>query len=186
MAIFGQWPWTNFHEMNLDWVIKTTKEAVANIQQTVIDYFTAHVDNTLTVSGDAADAATVGSRLTTVNGSISALDGRIDTLEEHALKKKYVPIIYDNGTYSYGTGTSYADAFAIVNAMLIEPGGGGGEQYSDTFGVIYYREKNIVNPQPAYMMTSCYYEPSMSDAKIHISFSDGLTTLILHSDGTIS
>lgn len=85
MAIFGQWPWTNFHEMNLDWVIKTVKEGIQNVQGVVEDYFAAHVDNTLTVSGDAADAATVGSRLTTINGSLTSLGNRVTTLENTAV-----------------------------------------------------------------------------------------------------
>lgn len=85
MAIFGQWPWTNFHEMNLDWVIKTVKEGIQNVQGVVEDYFAAHVDNTLSVSGDAADAATVGSRLTTVNGSLTSLGNRVTTLENTAV-----------------------------------------------------------------------------------------------------
>lgn len=26
MGVFNNFPWTNFHELNLDWVIKTVKE----------------------------------------------------------------------------------------------------------------------------------------------------------------
>ena len=37
-------------------------------------------DTTLNVSGKAADAATVGNRLTTIEGNISTIEGNISTL----------------------------------------------------------------------------------------------------------
>lgn len=80
MAIFNQWPWTNFREYNLDWVIRTVKscqETVASVLEDVSDtisqYFADHIDTTLSVSGDAADAAVVGAQFDSINSSLSTL-----------------------------------------------------------------------------------------------------------------
>ena len=103
MAIFNQWPWTNFREYNLDWVIRTVKScqetvasALEDVSDAVSQYFADHIDTTLSVSGDAADSATVGSRLNTINGtingmalSISGLGTRMTNLET-AAPKTYV------------------------------------------------------------------------------------------------
>lgn len=78
MSVFPSWPWTNFHEMNLDWVIKTVKEcketveeALADVSNAVATYFADHIDTTLTRSGEAADAAAVGNRLGQLSNNIS-------------------------------------------------------------------------------------------------------------------
>jgi len=78
MAVFPSWPWTNFHEENLDWVIKTVKEcketvaeALADVSNAVAMYFADHLDTTLTRSGEAADAAAVGNRLGQLSNNIS-------------------------------------------------------------------------------------------------------------------
>ena len=66
MSIFNQFPWTNFREYNLDWVIRTVQDcketvdaALADVSNAVAMYFADHIDTTLSVSGDAADAAAV-------------------------------------------------------------------------------------------------------------------------------
>lgn len=78
MSIFNQFPWTNFREYNLDWVIRTVQDckdtvdaALADVANTVAQYFADHVDTTLSVSGDAADAAVVGTRVSNLQGQIT-------------------------------------------------------------------------------------------------------------------
>lgn len=78
MAIFGQFPWLNFHEMNLDWCIRTVKScqetvesALADVSNAVAMYFADHIDTTLSVSGDAADAAVVGTRVSNLQGTVT-------------------------------------------------------------------------------------------------------------------
>ena len=92
MSIFNQFPWTNFREYNLDWVIRTVQDcketvdaALADVSNAVAMYFADHIDTTLSVSGDAADAAVVGGRLLTLNNSVSNHGGRIQTLEDNMI-----------------------------------------------------------------------------------------------------
>lgn len=78
MSVFPSWPWTNFHEENQSWLIKTVREcketvaeALADVSNAVATYFAGHIDTSLTQSGKAADAAAVGNRLGQLSGNIS-------------------------------------------------------------------------------------------------------------------
>lgn len=114
MAIFNQWPWTNFREYNLDWVIRTVKScqetvasALEDVSDAVSQYFADHIDTTLSVSGDAADAAAVGGRLATINNTLTNHSGRIQTLEENMI---YVyRFTSNNGTLSANAGVDVMD-----------------------------------------------------------------------------
>ena len=114
MAIFSQFPWLNFHEMNLDWCIRTVKScqetvesALADVSNAVAMYFADHIDTTLTQAGDAADAAAVGSRLMTVNNTLSNHGGRIHTLENNII---YVyRFTSSGGTLSANAGVDVMD-----------------------------------------------------------------------------
>ena len=92
MSIFNQFPWTNFREYNLDWVIRTVQDcketvdaALADVSNAVAMYFADHIDTTLSVSGDAADAAAVGGRLTTINNTLSNYGGQLNTLRDNII-----------------------------------------------------------------------------------------------------
>lgn len=102
MSVFNQWPWTNFNEYNLDWVIKTVKEckqtveeykqiveeALTNVSDAVAMYFASHIDTTLTQSGKAADAAAVGRKMTNLNSNYTTLNGTVDGLTRKVLNLK--------------------------------------------------------------------------------------------------
>lgn len=125
MAIFNQFPWTNFREYNLDWIISkvkaltstvddlntTVENALTDVSDAVSDYFTTHIDSSLTRSGDAADAAVVGQRLTTTNNNITSLTGQVGALNTSVgnltnslgLKANAVVIDADNLTYLQGS-----------------------------------------------------------------------------------
>lgn len=81
MSIFNQFPWTNYREYNLDWVIRTVKGALEDVSDAVSTYFADHIDTTLTQSGDAADAYATGTMITTNANNISNLQGRMTTVE---------------------------------------------------------------------------------------------------------
>ena len=88
MSVFPSWPWTNYNNYNLDWVIKTVKEcketveeALADVSNAVATYFAEHIDTTLTRSGEAADAAAVGNRLGQLSSNISSVQASIPDLD---------------------------------------------------------------------------------------------------------
>ena len=121
MSVFPSWPWTNFHEENLDWVIKTVKEcketvaeALADVSSAVATYFTEHIDTTLTQSGKAADAAIVGQKITNLNNNYTTLNNTIGGLTTSVLnlntevvkKADAIVIDGDNSTFLKGNYTT--------------------------------------------------------------------------------
>jgi len=55
MAVFEQFPYTNFHELNLDWIIKQMKDVLGSVEelsakldseleQTILEYLNEHLD----------------------------------------------------------------------------------------------------------------------------------------------
>jgi len=79
MSVFPSWPWTNFNNYNLDWVIKKVKYIEEHLEEIVVDATTDMLDDTLTnpdkaaqakVTGDGirANAADIASLNTTVQG----------------------------------------------------------------------------------------------------------------------
>ena len=140
MSIFNQFPWTNFQNLNLDWCIRTVQDcketvdaALADVSNAVALYFVDHIDTTLSVSGDAADAATVGGRFTTLNGtingmalSISGLGTRMTNLETAApktyvfeLTQSTVPGPVDTIHLRAWTGKTEAETAALLKADVI-------------------------------------------------------------------
>ena len=130
MSIFNQFPWTNFREYNLDWVIRTVQDckdtvdaALADVSNAVAMYFADHIDTTLSVSGDAADAAVVGTRITTANNNITNLQGRMTTVEGYgpritALESEAACLYSFEMTKSDNT-LPYYDGIQIENGQTV-------------------------------------------------------------------
>lgn len=97
MSVFPSWPWTNFHEENLDWVISQVKKLFNNASQLVSEYFSDHIDDTLTnpdkaaqakASGDAirANTAQISSVNTSLSNSIAGVDATVQALNSRYLR----------------------------------------------------------------------------------------------------
>lgn len=74
MAVFNQWPWTNFNDYNLDWVIKKVKYIEEHIEEIVVDATTDMLDSTLTLTDKAAQAKAAGDAIRANASNITALD----------------------------------------------------------------------------------------------------------------
>jgi hypothetical protein len=86
MSVFPSWPWTNFHEENLDWLIQDVKYIKEHIEEIVVDATTAMLDSTLTLADKAAQAKAAGdairantAQISSVNTSLSNAINEVDT-----------------------------------------------------------------------------------------------------------
>lgn len=74
MSVFPSWPWTNFHEENLDWVIKKVKYIEEHLEEIVVDATTDMLDDTLTNPDKAAQAKAAGDAIRGNAADIASLD----------------------------------------------------------------------------------------------------------------
>ena len=74
MSVFPSWPWTNFHEENLDWVIKKVKYIEEHIEEIVVDATSDMLDDTLTNPDKASQAKVTGDGIRANAADIASLD----------------------------------------------------------------------------------------------------------------
>ena len=102
MSIFNQWPWTNFNEYNLDWVIKKVKYIEDHIEELVIDATSDILDATLTDPTKAAQAKVTGDGIRANASNITNLQGRMTTAENAiTLDEGRISALEAEGVHTY-------------------------------------------------------------------------------------
>lgn len=82
MAIFHEYPYTNFHDLNLDWIIKIVKELKAIVDTIDVDSINSHfatIDGIL--AEHTADIAELQAQSTSAAAAISALQTTVSSME---------------------------------------------------------------------------------------------------------
>ena len=69
---FNKYPYTDFHEMNLDWIVNKTEDCVDAVEE---------FDDRMTAA--EGDISSLKTRMTTAEGNITDLQGRMTTAETH-------------------------------------------------------------------------------------------------------
>lgn len=90
MSVFPSWPWTNYNNYNLDWIIKKVSSIEEHIEELVIDATGDILDDTLTDPDKAAQAKAAGdairanaSNITNLGSQITELNNRyLDTVSD--------------------------------------------------------------------------------------------------------
>ena len=177
MAIFNQFPWTNFREYNLDWVIRTVKDALENVYDTVQTYFTDHVDATLSVQGDAADAKKTGDEITSLKNRMTTAEGQISTLAGYDYHQVIIRQL-TLGNWSYGKG-DYDEADKVLHGIV------GADPTLDNVGSIWYQP---TLSSPAQALVSCnintsYFPLTAWDLEFYVG-SGVEVSVTIKSDGT--
>lgn len=82
MAIFHEYPYTNFHDLNLDWIIKIVKELKAIVDSIDVDEINRRFTNIDTILAEhSADIALLKSQSTSAAAAISALQTTVSSME---------------------------------------------------------------------------------------------------------
>ena len=169
MSVFPSWPWTNFYEENLDWVIKnikecseivkkcnaTVEEALADVSNAVATYFASHIDTTLTKSGKAADAAAVGQKITNLNSNYSRLNGTVNFLTTE-VGKKADAIVIDGDNRAFLKGN-----YTTLHALL-EDNHKGVDAWVKS-GTVYYKALQVKGGPDNSVIIMCKY----ADSRFH-------------------
>lgn len=74
MSVFPSWPWTNYNNYNLDWVIKKVKYIEEHLEEIVVDATSDMLDDTLTNPDKAAQAKVTGDAIRGNAADIASLD----------------------------------------------------------------------------------------------------------------
>lgn len=177
MAIFNQFPWTNFREYNLDWVVRTVKSALEDVYETVQTYFSDHVDTTLSVAGDAADAKKTGDEITALKGRMTTAEGKITALEGYDYHQVIIRQL-SLGNWSYGKG-DFDEADKVLYGIT------GADPTLDNVGSVVY-QPNLTSP--AWAMVSCkintsYFPITAWDLQFYTG-SGTEVSVTIKSDGT--
>lgn len=115
MAVFPSWPWTNFHEENLDWLIKDVKYIKDHIEEIVVEATEDMLDSTLTLADKAAQAKAAGDairanasnitnllgRMTTAENAITLDQGRLDALEAEGVHTYRMELFKSESSLTY-------------------------------------------------------------------------------------
>lgn len=82
MAIFHEYPYTNFHDLNLDWIIKIVKELKAIVDSIDVNAINAHFATIEGILADhSADIAALQAQSTSAAAAISSLQSTISSME---------------------------------------------------------------------------------------------------------
>ena len=174
MSIFNQFPWTNFREYNLDWVIRTVKDALENIYDTATQIYADHIDATLSIQGDAADAKKTGDEITALKGRMTTAEGKITALEGYTFHRVIIRQL-TLGNWSYGFG-DFDEAEAVLKGILTT------NPTLANVGVIYYQP---TVSSMANVLTGCQYNSSYFPLDAYdLEFENGNVAVTIKSDGT--
>lgn len=105
-----RFPFTNFHELNLDWILSVVKEAkeVFDNGREDIDYAVSTADEAKTIAQQAAEATIPDGAITTVK-----LANKAVTLDKMASGTVYRPNLLDNWYFVGGGSQINYDVFPI-------------------------------------------------------------------------
>jgi len=177
MSIFNQFPWTNFREYNLDWVIRTVQDALENIYDTATQIYADHIDATLSIQGDAADAKKTGDEINSLKGRMTTAEGKITTLEGYDYHQVIIRQL-SLGNWSYGKG-DFDEADKVLSGIV------GANPTLDNVGSIWYQP---TLSSPARAMVSCnintsYFPITAWDLEFYAG-SGTEVSVTIKSDGT--
>ena len=179
MSIFNQFPWTNFREYNLDWVIRTVKDALENIYDTALGIYTDHVDDTLTIQGDAADAKKTGDEITSLKNRMTTAEGTLSTLTGYGYHQVIIRQL-SLGNWSYGKG-DYDEADKVLHGYV------GSDPTLDNVGSILY-QPNLTSPAMALIsckINTSYFPITAWDLEFYAG-SGTEVSVTIKSDGTFA
>lgn len=106
MGLFEQFPYTNFHDLNLDWIIKALKDL-----DNKVDTIEERITEAAKVYVDARIKEFVDGPMQDMQNQINALDTEMDTFQANVNKQF--------ANYTAATDKKLADFQSLVNAQIV-------------------------------------------------------------------
>lgn len=137
-----KFPWTNLHDLNLDWIIQTVKTLENNLADAVSTFremINTAISNTLTGSGDLTINKTGDVR---ISGNSVQLSRTVisDTSEQLTLRnpnsKKSLTANYDSGVLTLTNNQDLAAGVAVYPINTPADGGGDNSDFAANVGYV--------------------------------------------------
>ena len=137
-----KFPWTNIHDLNLDWIIQTVKTLEDNLADAVSTFkkmIDEAISNTLTGNGDLTISKTGDVR---ISGNSVQLSGTVisDTSEQLSLhnpnSKTSMTANYNNGVLTLSNNQNLAAGVAVYPINTPADGGGDNSDFAANVGYV--------------------------------------------------
>lgn len=142
-----KFPWTNLHDLNLDWIIQTVKTLAAAVS-TFPEMITEAITNTLTGSGDltinkTGDVNITGNNVQITSGSHAQITGGAfisDASEQLTLhnpnSNTNMTANYNNGVLTLSNNQQLANGVAVYPISTPADGGGDNSDFAANVGYV--------------------------------------------------
>ena len=146
-----KFPWTNLHDLNLDWIIQTVKTLEENLADAVSTFqkmIDTAISNTLTGSGDltiskTGDVNITGNNVRITSGSHAQITGGAfisDTSEQLTLhnpnSSTNMTANYNNGVLTLTNNQQLANGVAVYHINTPADGGGDNSTFAANVGYV--------------------------------------------------
>ena len=134
-----KFPWTNLHDLNLDWIIQTVK-TLADAVSTFPEMINKAITNTLTGSGDltinkTGDVRISGNSVQLTGGAIIS-DGAEQLTLHNPNSKTSMTANYNNGVLTLSNNQQLANGVAVYPINTPADGGGDNSDFAANVGYV--------------------------------------------------
>ena len=138
-----KFPWTNLHDLNLDWIIQTVKtleDNIANAVSTFREMITEAITNTLTGSGDltinkTGDVRISGNSVQLMGGTVVS-DGAEQLTMHNPTSNTSVTVNYNSGVLTLANNQELANGVAVYPINTPADGGGSNSDFAANVGYV--------------------------------------------------
>lgn len=138
-----KFPWTNLHDLNLDWIIQTVKTLEDNLADAVSTFpemINKAITNTLTGSGDltinkTGDVRISGNSVQLTGGTVVS-DGAEQLTMHNPNSKTSMTANYNNGVLTLSNNQQLANGVAVYPINTPADGGGDNSDFAANVGYV--------------------------------------------------
>lgn len=140
---WNKFPWTNLHELNLDWIIQKVKELeikVLNTAQVAVQYTDDKISDLLTGAGDltinkSGDVRITGNSVQLTGGTVVS-DGAEQLTMHNPNSKTSMTANYNNGVLTLSNKQDLANGIAVYPLNTPADGGGDNSDFAANVGYV--------------------------------------------------